>query len=369
MGPKKRMMAMSREMATSAPGRCTLTATSRTTLPLSSSCSALYTCPRLALASGLGLSRSRPARAGVSWLEMMRRAASSPNGGTSSWSVRSRSMYGAGRRSCREDRTCPSLTYVGPSRTSSTRSCSARTESILARASSSSSGRRPSLASITSAVVNAPRRMLDRSDRFKSVSGFFAKNARDTSGSYTLSSSGSSSPSFAAKAAHSFIPDPGSPATYASSATTRRKTDPPVTPLASTSAEGSTLSAVAAAPASVSAKGAGTSCASASRIWFESESSRRCASAMIGLAASIAGADAAASSATAPPTHSRAGPVTAPSSTSRTRDSIEAGSEAAAEASSANAAPFASAVETPSVLGVRLEMTSRICVESCSSVC
>ena len=164
---------MSSEMAASAPGLCTFTATASTE-PSERAMLPLYTCPRLADAMGDAESASFFAFAAPSSASRMRRASASSNGGTASCSVLSSMMYAFGSRSWRLLKTCPSFTYVGPSDTSTSRSCAARflsTASFLV-----SLGSSPNiLRSSHSLSPNDPRSAPDRTVRFNSVKGRLLK--------------------------------------------------------------------------------------------------------------------------------------------------------------------------------------------------
>ena len=164
-------MPTSSEMAASAPGRCTFTATDSVSPVAASTIVPRYTWPRLALAIGGASPRfsARDPDAPSSWSKM-RRANASSNGGTASWSVRSSITYGAGRRSWRELRTWPSLTYVGPKDTSRSLSCAARRASVSAFLLSLGSSPRIFLSSHRDAP-NAPSRDPERRPRRRSVSG------------------------------------------------------------------------------------------------------------------------------------------------------------------------------------------------------
>ena len=165
----ERMMPTSSEMAASAPGRCTFTATASVE-PSEREMLPLYTCPRLADAMGAAESASFFAFATPSSASRMRRASASSKGGTASCSVRSSRMYAFGSRSWRLLSTCPSFTYVGPSDTSRSRSCAARFASTAAfRASLGSS---PStLRSSHSLKPNEPSKAPLRAVRRRNVSG------------------------------------------------------------------------------------------------------------------------------------------------------------------------------------------------------
>mmetsp|Transcript_39172 Transcript_39172/g.97037 ORF Transcript_39172/g.97037 Transcript_39172/m.97037 type:complete len:277 (+) Transcript_39172:1113-1943(+) len=202
------MMLMSSEMATSAPGLCTFTATSDV-VPSPFFSMPRYTCPSDADAMGRSLSVSLPAIFGPSSAARMRRARSSSKGGTESCSVRSSRMYGAGSRSWRLDSTCPSFTYVGPRLMRRSRSWTARlasTSAFFATAGSSPS----ILRSSHNAKAKEPRREPERMPRRMSVTGRDEKYFWIFTGSKDCSSVGSSSPSLAARAAHSSMPALGS---------------------------------------------------------------------------------------------------------------------------------------------------------------
>ena len=108
-------------------GRCTLTATGWP------SSSALYTWPSDAAAIG---SRDMPVRRRAdapSSAARMSRASSDENGGTSSCSAVSASMYLSGSRSVRTDADWPTLMKVGPSVVSSDVSCAARSSAFASK--------------------------------------------------------------------------------------------------------------------------------------------------------------------------------------------------------------------------------------------
>ena len=138
----ERTMHRSMRIPAATPGRCTLRATVRlgkgACLPSRSNCSfmrvnalsrrvALYTCPKLAAATGSSLTLSKTSsieHPSSSWTMDM--ASWVGNRGVSSCNFPSSSMYAGGTRSGRLLSACPTLTNAGPRRTRACRSLEAR---------------------------------------------------------------------------------------------------------------------------------------------------------------------------------------------------------------------------------------------------